>query len=77
MNSKERVLATVRHEETDRIPITFDAEKEVYKALYNHLGLDTKEKLFDRLHVDTWMILPGNFMYTAGEDKKQEKGNRR
>jgi uroporphyrinogen decarboxylase len=73
MNSKERVLAAIRHKETDRIPITFDAEKEVYAALYDHLGIDTKEALFDRLCVDTWMILPGNFIYTAEENGKREK----
>lgn len=73
MNSKERVLAAIRHKETDRIPITFDAEREVYAALYNHLGIDTKEALFDKLCVDTWMILPGNFMYLLEENDKNEK----
>jgi uroporphyrinogen decarboxylase len=73
MISKERVLAAVCHRETDRVPITFDAEKEVYKALYDHLGLVTKEDLFDRLHVDTWIILPGNFIYRQDENDKKEK----
>lgn len=73
MNSKERVLTAIRHKETDRIPITFDAEKEVYAALYDHLGVDTKEALFDRLCVDTWMILPGNFVYPIEENNKYEK----
>lgn len=67
MTSKERVLAAVDHREGDRVPITFDAEEEVYAALYAHLGVETKEALFDRLHVDTWMILPGNFMYAEPE----------
>jgi len=73
LKSKERVLAAVGHRETDRIPITFDAEKEVYSALYDHLGIHSKEALFDRLNVDTWMILPGSFIYTDEENKKTEK----
>jgi len=73
MTSRERVLAAVSHQIPDRIPITFDAEKEVYDLLYRHFGLTTKEALFDRLHVDTWMILPGNFMFTEEEEKKDEK----
>lgn len=73
MDSKERVLNAINHKDSDRIPITFDAEMEVYKAFYNHLGLDTKEGLFDRLHVDTWMILPGNFVYPENENSKKEK----
>jgi uroporphyrinogen decarboxylase len=73
MTSKQRVLAAVNHQTTDRIPITFDAEDEVYAALYDYLKLKTKEALFDRLHVDTWMILPGNFMYPKSEEHKTEK----
>jgi len=73
MTSKQRALAAVNHQTTDRIPITFDAEEEVYAALYDHLNLRTKEALFDRLHVDTWMILPGNFMYPKSEEQKTEK----
>jgi len=73
MTSKERVLSAIAHRQPDRTPITFDAEAEVYAALYEHLGLDTKEALFDRLGVDTWMILPGNFMYTADKDALMEK----
>ena len=63
MNSKQRILEALDHKTTDRIPITFDAEIEVYEALYKHLNLGTREQLFDRLHVDTWMVLPKNFIY--------------
>jgi len=73
MNSKERVLRAVGHKATDRVPITFDASDEIYLALYKHFGINTKEQLFDRLYVDTWMILPGNFIYTKGEENKIEK----
>ena len=73
MNSKERVLAAIMHNEADRIPITFDAEREVYAALYDHLGSATKEELFDKLHVDTWMILPGNFAFSDVEKDRSEK----
>ncbi len=73
MTSKERVLTAVAHREPERVPVTFDAEKEVYAALYEHLGLKTKEALFDALHVDTWMILPDNFLYAAEEARKELK----
>jgi len=73
MNSKERVLAAVNHRVPDRVPITFDAAPEVYSLLYRNFGLNTREDLFDRLHCDTWMILPGNFVYTKEEENKPEK----
>jgi uroporphyrinogen decarboxylase len=71
--SKERVLKAVNHETADRVPITFDAEKEVYDMLYQNLGIHTKEALFNRLNVDTWMILPWNFIYPEAEHQKTEK----
>ena len=73
MNSKQRVLAAVAHRAPDRTPITFDAEKEVYAALHAHLGTRSKEELFDRLSVDTWMVLPQNFIFPQSEDGKEIK----
>ncbi len=73
MNSKERVLAAVNHKVPDRVPITFDAAPEVYNALYKHFSINSKEELFNMLHCDTWMILPGNFVYTKDEETKPEK----
>ncbi len=73
MTSKERVLAAVDHKLADRTPITFDAEKEVYEALFNYFDISSKDALFDALNVDTWMILPGNFIYTESEESKTEK----
>ena len=66
-------MAAVNHTTLDRTPITFDAEKEVYAAMHEHLGTETKEALFDRLRVDTWMILPQNFIYAEEEAARVEK----
>lgn len=73
MNSKQRVLAAINHKASDRVPITFDAEVEVYDKLYKHFKVNLREELFDRLHVDTWMILPKNFIYPESEQSKIEK----
>ena len=66
-------MLAVNHKEADRTPITFDAQKEVYEALYKHLQVDTKEELFDALNVDTWMMLPSGFEPTpnVASDEKQ------
>ena len=73
MNGKERVLSAVAHRETAQIPITFDAEAEVYDALHARLGTGSKEALFDALHVDTWMLLPGSFVYPPAVPEGEEK----
>lgn len=57
--SKEIVLAAVNHKPAERTAITFDAEKEVYEALYAHIGTRDRQALLDFLHCDTWMVLPG------------------
>ena len=73
VTSKQRVLTAVEHRTTDRVPITFDAVDEVYDALCGYLAINSKEALFDRLNVDTWMILPGNFKYPKPEHGKTDK----
>ncbi|MHC4124298.1 MAG: uroporphyrinogen decarboxylase family protein [Planctomycetota bacterium] len=73
MTSKQRVLAAVDHKLADRTPITFDAEKEVYDTLYSHFSVSDKEALFDRLNVDTWTILPDNFIFPQADENKTEK----
>ncbi len=56
MNSRERVLAAVAHRNPDRVPITFDAEKEVIAALQRHFGVTTRDAVWDALQVDTRLI---------------------
>ncbi len=58
MNGKERVLTAAAHREPDRVPITFDAQPEVYELLYRHFGLDSRAELWDALQVDTWLDGP-------------------
>ncbi|MBD3288083.1 hypothetical protein GF337_04710, partial [candidate division KSB1 bacterium] len=73
MNSKERVLKAVNHKIADRTPITFDAEKEVYDMLYEKLNVQSRQALFDALNIDTWMVLPKNFIYPESEQDKPVK----
>lgn len=62
------------HEQTDRVPITFDAEIEVYQTLQEYFNVGNKKDLFKKLNIDTWMILPKNFIYPEEElDKKVKK----
>lgn len=73
MTSKERVMLAVNHKQSDRIPITFDAEKEVYDKLFSYLKINTKEELFDTLNIDTWMILPENFCPSPIPESKDKQ----
>ena len=73
MTSKQRVLAAVIHTIADRTPITFDAEGEVFDALYKHFGHRSREQLFDALHCDTWMVLPKNYIMPVSEKGKNDR----
>ena len=52
MNSKERVLIILAHQEADRVPIDFWAEKSVISSLMRHLNLTQYEQLLQYLQVD-------------------------
>ena len=58
MNGRERVLEAINHREPDRVPITFDAEREVYDLLYRHFNISNRNELWDKLNVDTWLVGP-------------------
>lgn len=52
MNSYERVLATIRHEQPDRPPLEIMATGEVLNDLQSHLGAATEEEMLTILGVD-------------------------
>ena len=52
MNSRERVLAALRHEQPDRTPRDFWAEPPTMKRLFEHVGYTDQDKLLDTLGVD-------------------------
>ncbi len=55
MNSmipRERVLAALRHEKPDRIPVDFWAEPPTLRRLLEYLGHDDSERLLGELRVD-------------------------
>jgi len=57
MNSKERVIAAINHQETDRLPIDFVARQEIVRALAEHFKTDFYG-LLDILKVDLWHVGP-------------------
>ena len=56
MTSRERVLTAVEHREPDRVPMTFDCEKEVLEVLKKHFGADSAEGVWRALRVDTRLV---------------------
>ncbi len=54
MTSKERVLATMNFQETDRVPIDYDANKGIDLKLKKHFGLEANDRdgIRDALGVD-------------------------
>jgi uroporphyrinogen decarboxylase len=52
MTSRERWLATLRREPADRVPMDYWGTAEVTQALMRHLGVPSREGMYERLHVD-------------------------
>ena len=52
MNSRDRVRASIRFEQPDRVPFDYWAAPEITEALCGHLGLEDKEALLRHFGVD-------------------------
>ena len=52
MTSRERWLAVLEREKPDRIPMDYWATGEATEKLAKHLGCQSEEELFRRLHID-------------------------
>ncbi len=52
MNSRQRVLSTILHKKTDRIPFDYWARKDVTNSLIKHLHLKNEEELLQRFRID-------------------------
>ncbi len=62
MDSRSRVVATLRHEEPDRIPIDYWANAEVTERLLRHYGAPDKEALLQTLGVDLRYVMGPSFV---------------
>ena len=58
MNSKERVLATINHNEPDRVPVDMWALPPVTDKLRAHFGLDGIEGVWQSLGIDLRFVWP-------------------
>jgi uroporphyrinogen decarboxylase len=52
MNSRDRVLTALAHQQPDRVPLDFWAEAPVWHTLLNHTGAQTKRELLEFLQID-------------------------
>lgn len=53
MTSKERIRATIEHKQPDRVPSTMQCVETAWEGLLKHFGVDTKEKVMEKLEIDT------------------------
>ena len=72
MNSKERVLRAIRHQEIDRTPTFYFGTKKTNEQLAERLGLPVgdEEALEQRLGIDVRYVRPA-FVQVAGEDRRE------
>lgn len=52
MNSRERILAAIRHQPVDRTPTDIWATPEVWEVLHRHFGVRSRLELYDCLAID-------------------------
>jgi len=72
MNSKDRVLAAIAHEEPDRVPVDYWAVPEVNQALLEEFGLVNKDELLEKLKIDIRYVKPS---FSGSDFKEQPDGS--
>ena len=70
MTSRERVLETIGHRKTDRIPADYGAHQSVSDALIGKLGLADYEELMRCLEVDMRYIGAQYYQPETGPDSE-------
>lgn len=68
MTSRERVLAALAHQRTDRAPANYGAHKEVSGALMARLGVPDQEGLLQALGVDIRHVAATYYLPEIGPD---------
>jgi uroporphyrinogen decarboxylase len=58
MLPRERVLAAINHQKTDRVPVDLWAEEPVWDRLVGDLGVKTRDAVLERLDVDVRYVSP-------------------
>lgn len=53
MTSKERIRATIQHQETDRIASTMQCVETQWDKLKKYFGVETEEEVMSKLEIDT------------------------
>ena len=70
MTSRERVLETIDHGKTDRVPADYGAHQSVSDALIGRLGLGDYEELLRRLEIDMRYIRAPYYQPETGPDSE-------
>ena len=58
MTPRERMMAAIGHQPTDRVPADLWAEEEVWERLIRDLGARTRDDVLERLDVDLRYVSP-------------------
>ncbi|MDR2704228.1 MAG: hypothetical protein LBC02_00470 [Planctomycetaceae bacterium] len=69
MNSRERVLTVLRHEQPDRVPRNFWAEPPAWNRLFEYVGHRDRNRLLDDFDIDIRILEP-----ITPPEKKLENG---
>ncbi len=72
MNSRDRVLTAMAHEEPDRIPVDYWAVPEVTQALLKEFGLVNEDELLEKLKIDIRYVKPS---FNDSDFKEQPDGS--
>ncbi len=72
MNSKQRVITTLNHQQPDRVPVDYWAVPEVDQILLEAFQLKNKEEILDKFEVDFRYVKP---VYAGSDFEERPDGS--
>ncbi len=76
MTSKERWLAVLNRQPTDRVPTAYWATAEATAKLKDYLNYQTLDEVFQQLHIDQVILVRGKYVGPELEDDQDVFGCR-
>ncbi len=64
MNSRERILAAICHEKTDRLPVGFECHAGLQQRLMDYYGVADRVALFEKMGIDGFSVFFESFVGT-------------
>jgi uroporphyrinogen decarboxylase len=77
MTSRERILAAINHQQTDRVPVGFECHPGLQLQLMDYYGVTDRLSMFEKMRIEGFSVFFESFVgpkYIGPDQKKLDSG---